>query len=87
MNGAKELAKTLTPSQAALLHLLKNERDVPIQRLYEMLHTERRPRRRQQQIVGSVISRLNQRLAALGYVVKPGEKRRTYRLRLIDAQG
>lgn len=87
MIGAKEVMKRVSPSQAALLWLLRSERDIPIQNLYRKLHNTPRDARHQQQLVGAVISRLNLALAPLGYVVRPGDKRRTYRLRPIQPKG
>lgn len=86
MIGAKEVMKRVSPSQKALLHLLHKEREVPIERLYRKLHNTPRSPRHQQQLVGAVLSRLNSVLMPLGYVVKPGETRRTYRLRATTTQ-
>lgn len=81
MIGAKAIGKTLPPTQRALLYLLQRERDVPIPRLYGKLYLEPRELRAQQQRVGSVICKLNKRLAEHGYRIRPGDKRGTYRLR------
>ena len=81
MIGAKTIGKKLPPTQRAMLHLLAAERDVPIPRLYAKLYLEPRELRAQQQRVGSVICKLNKRLAEHGYRVQPGDKRGTYRLR------
>jgi hypothetical protein len=85
--GAKEVMKRVSPSQKALLHLLHKERDVLISRLYAKLANDKTAHRYMQQRVGVMIWRLNHHLVPLGYVIKPGEKRRTYRLRPITAQG
>jgi hypothetical protein len=84
MIGAKKLMKTLSPTQAAILYLLKNEADVAISKIYYKLHTIKREHREQQQLIGATISRLNKRLVAHGYRIAPGEKRKTYRLRKIE---
>jgi hypothetical protein len=85
MIGAKKLMKTLSPTQAAILYLLKNEADVAISKIYYKLHTTKREHREQQQLIGATISRLNRRLTEHGYRIKPGDKRKTYRLRKIEA--
>lgn len=80
MVGAKRIMEGLPPTQRALFHLLHKFQDVPIGRLYRKLYVEPREPRAQQQAVGAVVSRLNRSLASHGLVVRPGEKRRTYRL-------
>lgn len=75
------IMKVLPPAQRALFHLLKVRKDVPIARLYRMNHIDRPEPRKQQQIIGSTISKLNKKLREHRLVIKPGEKRGTYRLR------
>lgn len=84
MIGAKKLMKTLSPAQSAILYMVNSGKDVPISRIYYKLHTIKREHREQQQLIGATISRLNKRLAEHGYKIKPGDKRRTYRLRKIE---
>ena len=77
-----KMRKALPPAQAALLHVLvyRGGRDVPIRNLYARIHIDNPPHRQQQQRVGAILSKLNAKLAPHKLVVRPGEKRRTYRL-------
>lgn len=77
-----KMRKALPPAQAALLHVLvyRGGRDVPIRNLYARIYIDNPPHRQQQQRVGAILSRLNVKLKPHGFVVRPGEKRRTYRL-------
>jgi hypothetical protein len=83
MIGTKRLMKTLSPAQGAILYMVHLGKDVPISKIYYKLHTIKREHREQQQLIGATISRLNKRLAPLGYRITPGNERRTYRLRKI----
>ncbi len=77
-----KMRKTLPPAQGALLHVLvyRRGRDVPIRSLYAKLENDNPAHRYQQQRVGAILSKLNAKLAPHKLVVRPGEKRRTYRL-------
>lgn len=77
-----KMRKALPPAQGALLHVLvyRRGRDVPIRNLYAKLENDNPAHRYQQQRVGAILSKLNVKLAPYGLVVKPGKKRRTYRL-------
>lgn len=83
-----KMRKALPPAQGAILHVLlyRGGRDVPIRNLYARLENDNPPHRYQQQRVGAILSKLNAKLAPHGYVVRPGEKRRTYRLYPVAAE-
>lgn len=81
MQNTQEIMKRVPPTQGAMLWLLRRERDVYIETMYDLLRTDPQTPRRKQQIVAAVLSRLNKVLLEYGYEVKPGTKRRTYRLR------
>lgn len=87
-HGLAKLAKTLSPTKATILHALaySMHKDVPIWRLHARIYLDKPPHRLQQQRVGSVIARLNKILVPLGFIIKPGDARRTYRLRRIEAE-
>lgn len=76
--------KNLPPAPKALLHLLVaglgKRPDVPIAKLHAALYIDEVTPRQQQQRIGAILSKLNERMAVHGRVVKPGEKRGTYRL-------
>ena len=83
-----KMRKKLPPAQGALLHVLvyRRGRDVPIRNLYAKLENDNPPHRYQQQRVGAILSKLNDKLAPHNLVVRPGEKRRTYRLYAIASE-
>lgn len=72
----------LPPTQAMIMHMLtpRRVRDVSVESIYARLHIDNPSPRRKQQIIGSPIAKLNVKLAAHKRIIKPGEKRRTYRL-------
>lgn len=85
MIGAKKFMEKLTPHEASVFFPLQYEQNIAIARLFRRIRIDAQPPKRQQQAVGAVISRINKKLAAHGYVIRPGEKRRTYKLyRLTD---
>lgn len=83
-----KMRKALPPAQGALLHVLvyRRGRDVPIRNLYAKLENDNPPHRYQQQRVGAILSKLNDKLAPHNLVVRPGAKRRTYRLCTIASE-
>ena len=88
MLNEKAILDELTTFQRAVFWKLLGRpgqrRDVPIDRLYNMIATDGKTRspKQQQQYVGALISRINKRLAAgsWGIIIRPGQARRTYRI-------
>ena len=75
--------KNLSTYQAAVFTLLRMPNDVPIERLWRRISNDKNmPHRGQQMRIGAIISRINGKLEPLGYIIKPGAYRKTYRLRL-----
>ena len=72
----------LSPSESKIVNKLADDGEVAIKALFRALRgrwpTEDEPHRRQQQIVGSIISRTNRKLKKTKIV--PGIRRGTYRM-------
>lgn len=76
---------SLPTKQKAIFDALKGAGDVSVDVLYEAIagpdrHVEHRAR---QQWIGSYLTRINRRLRSHGLRVKPGERKRTYRLSVV----
>jgi hypothetical protein len=79
---AKWSNKNLSVYQAAVFRLLRYPTDVPIERMWKRISNDKdMPFRGKQMRIGAIISRINGKLAPLGWIIKPGAFRRTYRLR------
>ena len=78
----QDLVMSFPTYQRVLLHMLRHQRDVTIVKLHHKLYGLDRgvDHRRMQQDLGRNFSRMNPKLAPLGYVIKPGVTRKTYRL-------
>ncbi len=64
--------------------LLESSGDIPIMKLYNMLYGhDDADERKAQMYVGAVVSRINLKL--VGYRIVPGETKRTYVIKKIDA--
>jgi hypothetical protein len=74
--------------ERAMYKLLRGGWDVPIAMLYQEAmfdgDLEVLPNKAQQQAVSPFIVRLNNRLRPLGFDIRPGVARRTYRLRALS---
>ena len=77
-------AAQLTPSEAVLVNKLNGNGDVKIKILFRLLRKRwplpEEPNRKQQQYVGSVVSRTNRKLRKRGLKIRPGVKRGAYRM-------
>lgn len=77
----------LIGQEKALLSKLISGRDATIRSLYMCLGLPPKPERRSEQMaVGSVVWRVNCKLKPLGYKIKPGIARATYRLYQTDEE-
>ena len=75
----------LPEKQRAIFDALKGAGDVSVDILYEAISGPERyvEHRDRQQWIGSYLTRINRRLRAHGLRVKPGERKRTYRLSVV----
>lgn len=73
---------TLTPQEQQLYDCLVGKSDVFIEDIFETLWPDKEINnfRTKQQRIGSLIARVNKKLAARNLLIQPGEARRTYRL-------
>ena len=81
--ASRSFLKQFSATQAAVLYALATgprNPDKPIAKLYAKFRTDPQPERRMQQAVGSVVAKINVKLAEHGYRIMPGSERRTYRI-------
>lgn len=76
---------TLPAKQQAIFDALKGAGDVAVDALYEAIQGPERyvEYKDRQQWIGSYLTRINRRLRNHGLQVKPGERKRTYRLSVV----
>lgn len=89
MKGETKLRARLSPMQGIIFKAVKGGRDVRIEVLHEKLYgaqfTRQRDPRQQQKALGPHIYRLNTKACEFGWIVRPGNGRRTYRLYALEA--
>ena len=79
MQGEKQLRAKLSPTQLKLYSLLRSQRDVKIETLFSHVYGKSKGVRQMQQLLGPHIYRLNAKACEFGWIVRPGNGRRTYR--------
>lgn len=76
----KEIADGLSANEGMVFYMLRDGKSHNLSNIYAKVYIETAPTRTQQMRLGPIIARLNRKLAPVGWIIKPGEPRRTYRL-------
>ena len=81
LSPIEQAIKDLPPMQASLLYALRNGKDISIRTLYGKVDPGGSDDWRwMQQRLGGHFSKMNLKIAEIGYKIAPGVRRRTYRL-------